>query len=108
MAMTARERIGEYAIFKAMGFRGRHIAGMVFGESLLITMIGCLLGVLLTFPVGGLFSGMLGDYFPVFEVKRSTICLDIAFSLFVGCIAGIIPTLRAVNIRIADGLRRIG
>ncbi|MBK5274717.1 MAG: FtsX-like permease family protein [Desulfuromonadales bacterium] len=108
MAMTARERIGEYAIFKAMGFRGRHIAGMVFGESLLITMTGCLMGILLTFPVGSLFSGMLGDYFPVFEVKRSTLYLDITFALLVGCIAGIIPTLRAVRIRIADGLRRIG
>ena len=108
MAMTARERIGEYAIFKAMGFRGQHIAGMVFGESLLITMTGGLLGILLTFPVGRLFGDMLGDYLPSFEVKAMTIWLDIAFALLVGCVAGIIPTLRAVRIRIADGLRRIG
>ncbi len=108
MAMTARERIGEYAIFKAMGFRGGHIAGMVFGESLLITMTGGLLGILLTFPVGQLFGDMLGDYLPSFQVKPLTIWLDIAFALFVGCVAGIIPTLRAVRIRIADGLRRIG
>jgi putative ABC transport system permease protein len=108
MSMTARERIGEYAIFKAMGFRGRHIAGMVFGESLLITMTGCAVGVLLTFPVGRLFGEMLGDYLPSFEVKRMTIWLDIALALIVGCVAGIIPAYRAVRIRIADGLRRIG
>jgi putative ABC transport system permease protein len=108
MAMTARERIGEYAIFKAMGFRGRHIAGMVFGESLLITMAGCAAGILLTFPVGQAFGDALGDYLPSFEVKRLTIWLDIVLALLVGCVAGVIPAMRAVRIRIADGLRRIG
>jgi putative ABC transport system permease protein len=108
MSMTARERIGEYAVFKAMGFRGRHIVGMVFGESLLISITGCAVGILLTFPVGRLFGDMLGDYLPSFEVKRMTIWLDIGFALLVGCVAGIIPAQRAVRIRIADGLRRIG
>ena len=108
MAMTARERIGEYAIFKTMGFKGRHIAGMIFGESLLICISGCLLGILLTFPVGRLFGDLLGDYLPSFEIRRSTIYLDITFALLVGVVAGIFPTLRAVKIRIADGLRRIG
>jgi len=108
MAMTARERIGEYAIFKTMGFKGRHIAGMIFGESLLICIIGCICGILLTFPVGRLFGDLLGDYLPSFEIKPSTIYLDIVFALLVGAIAGIFPTLRAIRIRIADGLRRIG
>lgn len=108
MAMTARERIGEYAIYKAMGFRGRHIAGMVFGESLFITMTGCMLGVILTFPVARAFGQMMDAFFPVFVVERSTIYLDIAFSLAVGIIAALFPTWRAVTINVADGLRRIG
>jgi len=108
MAMTARERFGEYSIFKAMGFRGRHIAVMVFGESVLITMTGCLLGVLLTFPAGKLFGDLLGDYLPVFEIKPSTLLIDVALALLVGIVAGVIPTVRAVRIRIADGLRSIG
>jgi putative ABC transport system permease protein len=108
MAMTARERIGEYAIFKAMGFRSHHIAGMIFGESLFITMAGCILGVLLTFPVAQKFGEMMGSFFPVFIVENSTIYLDIAFSLLVGIIAALFPTWRATTIKIADGLRRIG
>jgi len=108
MAMTARERIGEYAIFKTMGFKGRHIAGMIFGESILICITGCILGILLTFPAGRLFGDLLGDYLPSFEIKRSTIYLDITFALLVGVVAGIFPAVRAVRIRIADGLRRIG
>jgi len=108
MAMTARERIGEYAIFKAMGFRGYHIAGMVFGESLFITMTGGALGILLTFPVAQKFGELMDQFFPVFQVAPATICLDIIFSLLVGIIAAIFPTWRAVRIRIAEGLRRIG
>ena len=108
MAMTARERIGEYAIFKTLGFKGRHIAAMIFGESLLICIAGCILGILLTFPVGRLFGDMLGDFLPSFEIKRSTIYLDSVFALLVGVVAGIFPTLRSSRIMIADGLRRIG
>jgi putative ABC transport system permease protein len=108
MAMTARERIGEYAIFKALGFRAHHIAGMIFGESLFITTCGACAGILLTFPVAAKFGQMMGTFFPVFYVEPTTVYLDIAFSLLVGIIAALFPTVRAVRIRIADGLRRIG
>jgi putative ABC transport system permease protein len=108
MAMTARERIGEYAIFKTLGFRGWRIAGMIVGESLLITMIGCLVGIVLTPPAAKVFSKYVGTYFPTFRVEIETIYMDIGASILVGLFAAIIPTWRAVKIRIADGLRRIG
>jgi len=108
MAMTARERIGEYAIFKTLGFGGWHIAGLIFGESLLITTIGCAIGIALTFPAAKAFGGALSTYFPVFEVKTETIYMDIAASILVGLVAAVFPTWRAIKIRIADGLRRIG
>ena len=108
MAMTARERIGEYAVLKTLGFRGRHLAGLIFGESLLITFMGCTSGVLLTFPVAHAFGRAMGQYFPTFIVTRETVVMDIAASLLVGVLAAIVPTVRAIQVRIADGLRRIG
>jgi putative ABC transport system permease protein len=108
MAMTARERIGEYAVFKTLGFRGYHIAGLIFGESLIITMTGCVLGIALTFPAAKAFGSTLSNYFPIFNVATSTIYLDLAAALLVGIVAAIFPTWRAVTIRVADGLRRIG
>ncbi len=108
MAMTARERIGEYAVFKTLGFGGLHISGLIFGESMVITMTGGVLGILLTFPAAKIFSETLSAYFPVFNVATETIYMDIAASFLVASIAGIFPAWRAVNIRIADGLRRIG
>lgn len=108
MAMAARERIGEYAILKALGFGGLHIAGLIFGESLVISLLGGGLGVAATFPVAAAFSAALRQYFPIFNVTLQTVYLDIAAALVVGLVAAVVPTCRSVRIRIADGLRRIG
>ena len=108
MAMTARERIGEYAIFKTLGFGGLHITGLIFGESLLITFTGAALGIALTFPAAKIFGKSLSTYFPVFNVTPDTIYMDIGISLLVAFVAAVFPAWRAIHIRIADGLRRIG
>jgi putative ABC transport system permease protein len=108
MAMTARERLGEYATMKTLGFRGYHIAGTVFGESLFIATLGGLLGVLGSFPAAHLIETQLSQFFPVFTIARSTVLLQLASALVVGVAAGIFPTWRGATIRIAEGLRRIG
>jgi len=108
MAMTARERIGEYAIFKTLGFGGSYIAALIFGESLIISMIGCAFGIALTFPAAKAFGQELSTFFPIFNVATETIYMDIAAALVVGTVAGFFPAWRSTRIRIADGLRRIG
>ena len=108
MAMTARERLAEYATMKVLGFGAPHIAGTVFGESLVIAMIGGCLGVLITFPAAHWIETELSQFFPAFSIATETILLDLAAALVVGLVAGIFPTWRGVTIRIADGLRRIG
>lgn len=108
MAMTYRERIGEYAIFKTLGFGGWRIAAIVSGESLVITLTGCALAAALTYPVTGAFARAMGQYFPIFHVKPGIFLLYGAASLFVGLTAAVIPTWRAARISIAQGLRRIG
>ncbi|HKN18934.1 MAG TPA: ABC transporter permease [Dissulfurispiraceae bacterium] len=108
MAMTARERFGEYAVFKALGFGGVHLAGLIFGESLVIAILGGAAGIALTFPVARAFGRAMDNYFPVFNVAKTTIYMDMAAALLIGLVAGIVPAWRAVHIRVADGLRRIG
>ena len=108
MAMTARERIGEYATLKTLGFGPWHIAWIVFGESLVIAMIGGIVGVVLTFPAAHWIETELSQFFPVFGVTAATVYLDLLAALVVGVVAGIFPTWRGATIRIADGLRRIG
>ena len=108
MAMTARERIVEYATMKTLGFGWVHIAVTVFGESLLISGLGGILGALLSFPAGHWIETELAQFFPVFTVSPLTIVLEIGAALLVGTVAAIFPTWRGATIRVADGLRRIG
>jgi putative ABC transport system permease protein len=108
MAMTARERIPEYATLKSMGFGTAHIAIVVFGESLFIALTGGIIGTLLTFPAARLIEKELADYFPYFSVSSATIYLGLAVSLLIGMAAAVFPTWRGATIRIAEGLRRIG
>ena len=108
MAMTARERIGEYAIFKTLGYRGWRIACMVVGESLLIALIGGGLGMAATFPVAKAFGKVLSAFFPIFNVPEEVFLMDLVAVALVGLSAAVFPAWRAVRIRIADGLRRIG
>jgi putative ABC transport system permease protein len=108
MAMTTRERIGDYAILKTLGFGGGAIALLIFGEALVISLTGCLAGMLLTFPAARAFGHSLSAYFPIFIVAPETLWLDLAAGIAIAVVAAIIPTRYAIRVRIADGLRRIG
>ncbi|MEW6334342.1 MAG: FtsX-like permease family protein [Thermodesulfobacteriota bacterium] len=108
MAMTTRERIGDYAIMKTMGFGGGAIAMIIFGESLVIALTGSLAGMALTYPAAAAFGHSLSNYFPIFLVSRETLWLDLLAALLIAFCAAIIPTRHAIRVGIADGLRRIG
>src|SRR5439155_1441275 len=72
MAMTARERYGEYATLKALGFGNGFVALMIFGESLAIALVGGAAGIALTFPLARGFADAMGSLFPIFFVSEDT------------------------------------
>ncbi|OGR29943.1 MAG: ABC transporter ATP-binding protein [Desulfobacca sp. RBG_16_60_12] len=108
MAMSARERQGEYAVLKTMGFKARHLAGLIFGESLILALAGGLVGEALTFPAVHFFKVSMGQYFRVFPLTRATLVLGLAVALAVGLLAAILPAWRAARLPIAEALRKVG
>jgi putative ABC transport system permease protein len=108
MAMNARERLGEYAALKTMGFKARHLAGLILGESLILSLVGGLLGLALSFPAVRLFPPEVTQYFPGLNVTRTTAMLGLAVSLTVGVLAGLLPAWQAARVKIAAALRRVG
>lgn len=108
MAMSVRERMGEYAVLKTLGFGGAWIAVLVLGESTLVALAGGLVGIALTFPAAAVFREAVGQYFPIFVISRQTILLDALAALCVGLLAAVFPLWSALRVRIAEGLRRIG
>jgi putative ABC transport system permease protein len=108
MAMSARERMGEYAVLKTMGYKPRHLAGLIMGESLMLAAMGGLMGLALTFPMVHLFKTRLGQYFRVFPLTDATLALGFVIALAVGVLAAILPAWRAARVGIAEALRRVG
>jgi len=108
MAMSARERLGEYATLKALGFGPGFLALMIFGESLLLSAFGAAIGIVILFPFAAFLGKVMGTMFPVFEVSQLTVIQQVLAALAIGAVAAIAPTVRAVRINIVDGLRSIG
>jgi putative ABC transport system permease protein len=108
MAMTARERLGEYATLKALGFSPGYVARLIFGESLAIAGLGAAIGIALTFPVADWFAHKMGTLFPVFAISGETLWLQAGCAVAVGVAAALVPGRRAARVRIVDGLRAIG
>lgn len=109
MAMTARERVSEYATLKALGFSPAFVAALVFGEAMVLALVGAGLGILITFPiVQGFAASPAGAAFAAFKVTENTVLMQAACAVVVGVIAALIPGWRSARIKIVDGLRHVG
>ena len=52
--------------------------------------------------------GFMQQYFPLFFVRGQDMLLGAGIAAGLGLLAGIIPALQAMNLRLADALRREG
>ena len=107
MAMTARERLAEYATLKALGFSPGFVVRLLFGESLLIALIGGAAGILVTHPLAAGFKSLVGNLFPVFNVSAQTMALQFGAALVVGLVAAAWPAWKMSRIDIVAGLRHV-
>lgn len=107
MTMTARERLAEYATLKALGFSPGFVVKLLFGESLMIALIGGGAGLLLTLPIAAGFAKAVGTLFPTFMVSQTTMLLQILASVIVGVVAAAWPAWKMSRIDIVNGLRHV-
>jgi putative ABC transport system permease protein len=105
MAIAVRERTGELAILKAVGFSDAFTLGVVLAESLFVAGLGGGIGILLAKAFTS--SGDPTGFLPAFFLPRSGVILGAAFAAVVGLAAGAIPAWSAMRLRVVDGLRRV-
>ncbi len=109
MIMAARERTHEYAVLKALGFSAPKLFFLIAGESMLLSIVGSALGLLVTYPAVANFRRALPKgWFPIFYVKPETIVIAAMAGLLVGFAASLIPVRRITTTRIVEGLRHVG
>lgn len=110
MAQSVRERTQELGVLKAVGFSNELVLGVVLGESLVITMLGGLAGLLFGWlMVAGLGqASFIKQFFPIFFIPTRDLMVGAGLALALGFVAGILPAIQAMRLRLADALRREG
>jgi putative ABC transport system permease protein len=102
MLVSVIERTKEIGLRKALGARKRTILSQFLVESILLSVIGGLLGILFGWGISAL-VGTLLDIPP--KISISSIILATAFSAFVGIMFGLYPANRAANLQPVEALR---
>lgn len=106
MASAVRERVPELGVLKTVGFGDGTVLALVLAESVLLALAGGTIGLGLAKlftsrgdPTGGLLQ--------VFYLGPEKIALGLAISVVVGLLAGAIPALTAMRLRIVEAMRRV-
>lgn len=110
MAQSVRERTQELGVLKAVGFSNELVLGVVLGEALVITMLGGLIGLafgwLMVTGIGQV--GAIRQYLPIFYIPTRALIMGVGLTIVLGFVAGILPAIQAMRLRLADALRREG
>jgi putative ABC transport system permease protein len=105
MAQSVRERTNELAVLKTLGFSGAAILMLVLAESLFIAFAGGGLGLAVAWLIvqrGDPTGGMLA----IFVLPAREMAIGVALMALMGVLAGVMPAMAAMRLRITDALRR--
>ena len=105
MGQAVRERTEEIGVLKAMGFTNRLVLVLVLLESCVLALVGGLLGLGIAWALtlgGSPVPAML----PIFYIPGRDLAMGAGIVVVLGAIAGILPAVQAMRLRIAEALRR--
>lgn len=106
MAQSVRERVGELALLKALGFTGRQVMGMVLAESISLVGLGGGIGLGLAWILISL-GDPTGGALPFFFIPTRDLVTGTVLVVTLGLVAGFFPAMQALRLRVADALRRL-
>jgi putative ABC transport system permease protein len=109
MAMSMRERTTEVAVLKAIGFSRGRVLWMVLGEACSISLLGGILGIAIGCGCLELLHHLILQFFPfsVVELVGPWLLFLLAVAVGIGFVSGIVPAVRAAQLRVVDGLRQV-
>ena len=104
MAQAVRERIPELAVLKTLGFSNRVVLLLVLAESVLLVLIGGVVGMLLAQGVVGGVKAKIGAAFPIADIDYRIWLSALGLMIAIGLVVGILPALRGMRLKIVDAL----
>jgi putative ABC transport system permease protein len=104
MAQAVRERTSELAVLKTIGFSSPAVLGLVLAESVLLVLLGGVIGLGLAALLGPIMSAGSGGMLNMPPVGPGSWALGVALMVGIGLLVGVLPALRAMRLNIVDAL----
>ena len=104
MMQAVRERTNELAVLKTIGFTSRRVLGLVLAESVLLLLLGGVVGLALVSLIGAALPAMSGGMINGAHVGAKSWGLGVALALVIGLVVGAVPAIRAMRLNIVDAL----
>ena len=112
IAMSVRERTHEYGVLRAIGFPPSYILTFILAESVLVALVGGIVGIGLTFlainmGMGPFIEENMAAMFPYFRTPSWVMLVAVGAAGVLGGLAASIPAVRASRLKVTDSLRRL-
>jgi len=104
MAQAVRERTSELAVFKTIGFSSTSVLAMVLAESVLLLLLGGVIGVGLAAVLAPTVSKGSGGMLNLPSVGAGSWAAGIGLMVVIGLVVGALPAWRAMRLNIVDAL----
>lgn len=104
MAQAVRERIPELAILKTIGFSNGSVLGLVLAESVLLLLLGGVIGVVIAGSVAKGLQLSTGINLPPIVSDPIVWVRAVGLMLLIGIVVGAVPAYRGLRLRIVDAL----
>jgi putative ABC transport system permease protein len=106
MMQAVRERTGELAVLKTIGFSNASVLAMVLAESVLLLVLGGVVGIALAEPLIPIISHASGGMVSLAPVALASWSLGLALMLAIGVLVGALPAWSAMRLNIVEALAR--
>lgn len=104
MMQAVRERTAELAVLKTIGFPNGGVLGLVLAESVLLLLLGGVIGIGLVAVITKALPAVSGGMIAGAPVSWKSWSLGLALALAIGLVVGALPALRAMRLNIVDAL----
>ncbi len=106
MMQAVRERTNELAVMKTIGFTDAGVLAMVLAESVMLLMLGGLIGLGLASVLIPIVSAGSGGMLNLPPVGASSWEVGVGLMALFGVVVGAVPAASAMRLNIVDALRR--
>ena len=108
MLVTVTERTKEIGIRKAVGAGRGVILRQFLVEAIVICMLGCLMGIALSWIILQLITVVASSLSITFSLDGSVVLIAVAFCFFIGIVFGLYPANKAAKMKPIDALHYNG